>query len=53
MGGGSERPAIAEDSSVREEILQALGGLPEENVHCAALAAGALKNALQDYLEDD
>ncbi|MCL6449164.1 MAG: iron-sulfur cluster assembly scaffold protein [Armatimonadetes bacterium] len=35
----------------REEILQALGGLPEESVHCAALAAGTLKNALQDYLE--
>lgn len=35
----------------REEILHALGGLPEESVHCAALAAGALKNALQDYLE--
>jgi len=35
----------------QEEILQALGGLPEESVHCAALAAGTLKNALQDYLE--
>jgi nitrogen fixation NifU-like protein len=35
----------------QEEILRALGGLPAESVHCAALAAGTLKKALQDYLE--
>jgi nitrogen fixation NifU-like protein len=32
------------------EILQQLGGLPEEDVHCAQLAAEALRRALADYL---
>lgn len=33
------------------KILEALGGLPRENVHCAFLAADALKKALNNYLE--
>lgn len=32
------------------EILRALGGLPEESVHCAQLAAETLRRALADYL---
>lgn len=32
-----------------QEILQALGGLPEGNVHCALQAASILKEALRDY----
>jgi nitrogen fixation NifU-like protein len=37
--------------SVRgEEILKKLGGLPEDNVHCAFLAAETLRRALADYL---
>lgn len=32
------------------EILKKLGGLPEEDVHCAQLAAEALRRALADYL---
>lgn len=33
-----------------EEILKRLGGLPEGNVHCAHLAAEALRRALADGL---
>jgi len=32
-----------------ELILQKLGGLPQEEQHCAYLAAGALQEALRDY----
>jgi nitrogen fixation NifU-like protein len=32
------------------EILRVLGGLPEESVHCAQLAAETLRRALADYL---
>ena len=32
-----------------QEVLQALGGLPEGNVHCAVQAASILKEALRDY----
>jgi nitrogen fixation NifU-like protein len=32
------------------EILKKLGGLPEEDVHCAQLAAETLRRALADYL---
>jgi nitrogen fixation NifU-like protein len=33
-----------------EAILRKLGGLPEENVHCAQLASETLRKALADYL---
>jgi len=33
-----------------DEILKELGGLPEEDVHCAQLAAETLRRALADYL---
>ena len=32
-----------------DDILRALGGLPENLVHCAALAEMALKAAIKDY----
>jgi nitrogen fixation NifU-like protein len=32
------------------EILKLLGGLPEDSIHCAQLAAEALRRALADYL---
>jgi nitrogen fixation NifU-like protein len=32
------------------EILKKLGGLPESDLHCAQLAAEALRRALADYL---
>ena len=35
----------------QQDILEALGGLPEESEHCALLAANTLKEAIKDYLE--
>ncbi|VFU13686.1 NifU-like protein (fragment) [anaerobic digester metagenome] len=32
-----------------EDILDELGGLPEDHVHCAVLAAHTLNQALKDY----
>jgi nitrogen fixation NifU-like protein len=34
----------------RKDVLNALGGLPEESQHCALLAANTLKTAIKDYL---
>ena len=33
----------------QQDVLNALGGLPEESVHCALLAANTLKEAIKDY----
>jgi nitrogen fixation NifU-like protein len=42
---------ISSASSISaEEILQALGGLPEESEHCALLASNTLRAAVVDYL---
>jgi nitrogen fixation NifU-like protein len=32
-----------------KNVLSILGGLPEDNIHCALLAANTLKAALEDY----
>ena len=34
----------------KEVILEELGGLPEESIHCALLASNTLRAALTDYL---
>ena len=34
----------------QQDVLDALGGLPEESEHCALLAANTLKEAIKDYL---
>jgi nitrogen fixation NifU-like protein len=34
----------------QDDILNALGGLPESNHHCAQLAANAVRAAIQDYI---
>ena len=34
----------------QQDVLDALGGLPEESEHCALLAANTLKEAIRDYL---
>ena len=33
----------------QQDILEGLGGLPEESEHCALLAANTLKEAIKDY----
>jgi len=35
----------------QQDVLSALGGLPEESEHCALLAANTLKEAVKDYLD--
>jgi len=35
----------------REEVADALGGLPPVKIHCSVLAADALKKAIEDYRE--
>jgi len=43
--------SVAEAQRItRDDILNALGGLPEESLHCALLAANTLKEAIRDYL---
>jgi nitrogen fixation NifU-like protein len=32
------------------DVLEALGGLPEDNHHCALLAANTVKAAVKDYI---
>ena len=34
----------------QQDVLDALGGLPEDSVHCALLATNTLKEAVKDYL---
>jgi nitrogen fixation NifU-like protein len=34
----------------QQDVLDALGSLPEESQHCALLAANTLKTAVRDYL---
>jgi nitrogen fixation protein NifU and related proteins len=35
----------------RQDVLNELGGLPEESEHCALLASNTLKKAILDYME--
>ena len=43
--------SVLEAQKIRQQdILDALGGLPEDSLHCALLAANTLKEAIKDYL---
>jgi nitrogen fixation NifU-like protein len=43
--------SIGEASKISQrDILNALGGLPEESEHCALLSANTLKVAIRDYI---
>jgi nitrogen fixation NifU-like protein len=35
----------------QQDVLEALGGLPQGNVHCALLASNTLREAVKDYLK--
>ena len=57
IAAGSMMTEMAKGKSIREamritgkDVLDALGGLPEESQHCALLAANTLKEAVKDYL---
>ncbi|MFZ5752772.1 MAG: iron-sulfur cluster assembly scaffold protein [Bacillota bacterium] len=54
---GSAMTELAKGKSIDEaaeicdaDILEYLGGLPEEKAHCSNLGAGALQNAIINYL---
>ena len=56
VSSGSMLTEMVENRAIREalrisssDILEALKGLPENFVHCAALAETALKAAIRDY----
>jgi nitrogen fixation NifU-like protein len=43
--------SIAEAQGIsQKDILDALGGLPDESLHCALLASNTLREAIRDYL---
>lgn len=57
IASGSVVTELATGKSVHEaqkitqqDVLDALGGLPEDSLHCALLAANTLKEAIRDYL---
>jgi nitrogen fixation NifU-like protein len=57
IASGSMVTELAKGKSVLEarkitqqDVLDALGGLPEESLHCALLAADTLKDAIKNYL---
>jgi nitrogen fixation NifU-like protein len=33
----------------QQDVLDALGGLPEDSLHCALLSANTVKGAIRDY----
>ena len=56
IASGSMVTELAKGKSVAEaqkitqqDVLDALGGLPEESIHCALLAANTLREAIKDY----
>ncbi|MBU1205957.1 MAG: iron-sulfur cluster assembly scaffold protein [Proteobacteria bacterium] len=57
IASGSMVTELAKGKTIREamritqkDVLDALGGLPEESQHCALLAADTLREAVKDYL---
>ena len=49
----AEGKTISEIMSIQQQdILDALGGMPEEHQHCALLAANTLKAAVEDFMEN-
>jgi len=57
IASGSMVTELAKGKSVTEalkitqrDVLDALGGLPEDSLHCALLAANTLREAVKDFL---
>jgi len=57
IASGSMIAEIAKGKSIgegwkisKQDVLNALGGLPKESEHCALLAADTLNEAIRDYL---
>lgn len=57
---GSMLTTMAKGKSIDEaigitkgDLITVLNGLPEENLHCAALAVGTLRKAIRDYRKKD
>jgi nitrogen fixation NifU-like protein len=57
IASGSMATELVKGKSVAEvlkissnTILEELGGLPEESIHCSVLAANTLREAIKDYL---
>jgi len=57
IASGSMVAEMAKGKSITEaqkigqqNVLDALGGLPDENEHCALLAANTLREAVRDYI---
>ena len=47
----AKRKSLVEVQKItQDDVLDALGGLPEDSLHCALLAANTLKEAIKDYL---
>jgi nitrogen fixation NifU-like protein len=38
------------EKTTQRDVLDALGGLPQESEHCALLAANTLQAAIRDYI---
>lgn len=56
IAAGSMITALAKGKDItdamkitQQNVLDALGGLPEESMHCALLAANTLREAVRDY----
>jgi nitrogen fixation NifU-like protein len=45
-----EKDVLEAQKITQQDVLDALGGLPEDDLHCALLAANTLKEAIKDYL---
>jgi len=57
IASGSMATELAKGKSIadamkigQDDIINALGGLPEESLHCALLAVNTLREAIRDYL---
>ena len=60
MATGSMLTAMAKGKSIEDALmidektlLDALDGLPDENLHCATLGVHTLRKAIEDYMKHE